>query len=255
MDRPTGRMNGSESSKVPPSGECTGLSWPYIGTTWVGQEVQEIGMCKPTHFIMTPREKNILKSTVRLIYSTLGHELPILWIRIWREVVRINDLVWISATNREGILRGSSSSINPVEETDLRTPTMAHWPLKSIFNPGCPERRERITYSGWNVARSFPRSCTRPTTCIHSGLPSRRMASAVCSRCSIWVTLVYSKGLSIAETQERQRGFSRLGLNRLSLNWEAPSLPRHLWIYNRWMNMLFDTILGRREELAHLCMV
>ena len=53
-----------------------------------------------------------------------------------------------------------------------RTPTTSHWPSDS------------------NRKSNFPRSWTRPVTCIHSGLPSRRMASAVWRRCSICDKLV-----------------------------------------------------------------
>src|SRR6266403_1151043 len=53
------------------------------------------------------------------------------------------------------------------EERYLRTPTTSHWPSES-------KRKS-----------NFPRSWMSPVTCIHSGLPSRRMASAVWSRCSI----------------------------------------------------------------------
>ena len=63
---------------------------------------------------------------------------------------------------------------------------------KEIVNKPVVRWQERThTHSEPKIYSNFPRSCTRPTTCIHSGLPSLLIACAVCNRCSICVKSVY----------------------------------------------------------------
>lgn len=138
---------------------------------------------------MTPREEDIFETAARCINPTLGYEPFIVRVRIQWKCLRINILIRESTTNGERVLSASVMKFRWKKNWTWLTPTMAHWSLSTKMDEFVTDH-DLITHSGWKVVRSFPRSCTRPTTCIHSGFPSRRIASAVCKRCSIWVTLV-----------------------------------------------------------------
>lgn len=153
----------------------------------VSELPQAADECK-AYFIMSPAKHDIVQSTTRLVNSILARVQRILWVRVPFESTRQNILVGELAAHGE-CCKSIKAHIKRVSLTgDLLSPTTAHCP--TVVS---------------NMHQSLPRSWTNPATCIQSGFPSLRMASAVWSKCSIWETLVYSICTSISRLSSKRK--------------------------------------------------
>lgn len=109
----------------------------------------------------------------------------------------------------------------------IRTPTMAHWPLKKPASDkkNIPQRRNFTPVGRWWGA-------------CQDHAPDPRLASIRAFRRGVWLPR-FVRGVQFGTRLSTRTGhqllnqagetdFSRQDLNHLSLNWEVPSLPKYL---------------------------
>lgn len=124
---------------------------------------------------------------MRRVYAKLGRVDRVLRVWVVREGIGVDDLLRELAADDESVLDklGEQGTIS----LDMSVTYTHDVPLAPEYQNQHGQRLSNNhiegTHSEPKKYRSLPRSWTRPATCIHSGFPSLRIASAVCSRCSI----------------------------------------------------------------------